>query len=220
MVFLGNGDGSFQTQSIGADDNYLSVGDFNLDGKLDFAAAAVNGNTVTVFLGNGDSTFQPGTSYNVGANPDSVTVADVNGDSVPDLVTGNYVGSNVSLLLGNGDGTFEQPLNFGTQAATAMAVAGDFNGDGKTDLAAISTKGVTVLINGSGGCRLGSGRSPRKLRYGDGFGWTDRFLYSRYRRWRVQWDGFAQLYRRTQRRDLLRTGQRERERGHGFDIHR
>jgi hypothetical protein len=166
-VFLGNGDGTFQTQPIGGRTTPipLAVADFNLDGKLDYAAAESTASTVTVFLGNGNGTFQPGTSYGVGVSPNSVTVVDVNGDSVPDLVTGNYAGGSISLLLGNGDGTFESSLNFGTQDITEMAVQGDFNGDGKADLAAIGTNGVTILTNDSAG--PGASVSPTNLTFGN-----------------------------------------------------
>src|SRR5439155_463214 len=59
-VLLGNGDGTFQaarTFPVGNRLEFVAVGDFNGDGKLDVAVASYNTNTVGVLLGNGDGTF-------------------------------------------------------------------------------------------------------------------------------------------------------------------
>jgi len=60
-VLLGNGDGTFQaarTFPVGNRLEFVAVGDFNGDGKLDVAVASYNTNTVGVLLGNGDGTFR------------------------------------------------------------------------------------------------------------------------------------------------------------------
>src|SRR5205823_2474396 len=59
-VLLGNGDGTFQpatTFPAGNRLEFVAVGDFNGDGKLDVAVASYNTNTVEVLMGNGDGTF-------------------------------------------------------------------------------------------------------------------------------------------------------------------
>ena len=70
-VFLGNGDGTFRpatTTSLAANASTLVAGDFNGDGNLDLAAIILGSgvfgpsgygvNTVSVFMGHGDGTFQ------------------------------------------------------------------------------------------------------------------------------------------------------------------
>ena len=53
-----------------------SVGDFNGDGHLDLAVSSPFSDTVSVFLGKGDGTFQAAQSYNVGYDPGFVAAGD------------------------------------------------------------------------------------------------------------------------------------------------
>lgn len=157
-ILFGNGDGTFQSPQIIASGTNLgaigATGDFNGDGKLDFAVqatTAVGGSAVGVYLGNGDGTFTPGATYPVGFSPQTqFTAADVNGDSILDLVTANYNGDTVSVLIGNGDGTFQPAENFGTVQAPVGTAVADFNGDGKADVAAVTGLGVSLLLSGNG----------------------------------------------------------------------
>jgi hypothetical protein len=158
-ILLGNGDGTFKagpSYTVGQGSFYqffdVAVADFNGDGKLDFVVANFNGNNVTVFLGNGDGTFQAGVNYDVGTNPTSVAVADFNGDGKLDLAVSNQncnggttscTTGTISILLGNGDGTFAAHADYDAGTDPNWVTVGDFNGDGKLDLA---------VANGQGAC--------------------------------------------------------------------
>jgi hypothetical protein len=156
-IFLGNGDGTFQAGQdlpTPTQPRCVQAADLNGDGKLDLVVASnlagsmLNTNVaVSVFLGNGDGTFQPRVDYatpagqsNLGfGGPAWVVVADFNGDGRLDVASNNGAQA-VSIFLGNGDGTLQSPTSFPLPAQTvygnyAGAVAGDFNGDGKQDLA-------------------------------------------------------------------------------------
>jgi fibronectin type 3 domain-containing protein len=159
-ILLGNGDGTFAPASpfaVGSDPFSLVAGDFNNDGKLDLAVvnfANSTGNNVSILLGNGDGTFQPGVTYTVGTGPISVITGDFNRDGKLDLAVANRITNTVSILLGNGDGTFQPHVDYvaSTQDVAGLAV-GDFNGDGKLDLAVTnpSTGQVSILLgNGDG----------------------------------------------------------------------
>ncbi len=147
----GNGDGTFAAPvTLGNVPNPYAItsGDFNLDGKLDFAiwgTGSGSSEEVDVFLGKGDGIFtqiaaQTFTSL-AGANdlPIQLLAADMNHDGKLDLLIGYNTnsgwvvsGDDLQVALGNGDGTF-QPV------ATLMAhfgpvAIGDLNHDGYVDL--------------------------------------------------------------------------------------
>jgi hypothetical protein len=130
-----------------------AIGDFNGDGIPDFLIANYGlyerANTVTVFLGKGDGTFQVGHHYPVLPAPNVVVVADFNGDGKLDLAVAAQEG--LSVLLGNGDGTFQAAQNYAIGALRGLATA-DFNGDGFLDLAVwqAGTPGTVQILLGQG----------------------------------------------------------------------
>jgi hypothetical protein len=167
-ILLGNGDGTFAQASGspfatgGAEPIAAAIADVNSDGKLDLVVANHTGDSVSVFLGNGDGTFTQasGSPITVGHGPSAVAIADVNRDGIPDLVVANETDGTVSVLLGvTGTGTFaaaaSSPISLtaGLQP-TGIAIA-DVNAHGKLDLAvscanATGTNVVVLLGDGTG----------------------------------------------------------------------
>ncbi len=166
-VMLGNGSGGF-TQAfgspfaVGSDPVSVAVGDFNGDGKLDFATANASSDNVTVMLGNGSGGFTsaPGSPFTTGLSPRCVAVGDFNSDGKLDFATANLISSNVTVMLGNGLGGFSQPSGspFTSGLGPFGIVVGDFNGDGKLDYVTANINNATVMLgNGSGGFTQASG---------------------------------------------------------------
>ena len=162
-LYLGNGDGTFQagdvyTAAPGTDYQILASGDFNQDGIADLVVSDHAHDQVSVFLGNGDGTFQSANLFTTGPEPWNLVIGDINGDGNPDLVIANDIsdsqGNNVTLLLGNGDGTFRQGtyLKGGATSSGSVALT-DFNGDGILDIAASEEPANNVFVflgNGDG----------------------------------------------------------------------
>jgi hypothetical protein len=147
------------------------VGDFNGDGVLDVAVVSATSNTVNMFLGNSNGTFQAARKMPIGTNPLSTAVGDFNGDGKLDLVVSDdYAGGPVQLLLGNGDGTFQAPVNvFSSPSFTPLAVAvGAMKAQGQLDLvipgqesSASGSYGAVAVLPGRGNGTFGTARFQR-----------------------------------------------------------
>ena len=162
IVLMGNGDGTFTQSSTlafptptatsqwGPD---VIAADFNKDGKLDLAVG--NGESIAIYLGNGDGTFTVGNGYASIGNTGVLSAADLDGDGNVDLYSGtaragyfggDHFGSNQAYaLMGNGDGTFqgapELPFAFtGTNLA-------DLNNDKVLDGVGVNANSSTSQVS-------------------------------------------------------------------------
>ena len=173
-ILLGNGDGTFQpAYSFGSGGHYAesaALKDINGDSKPDLIVLNTcsddlcNSGTASVFLGNGDGSFQPPVGYSLGPqNSSSLVIADINRDGIPDVIAAGSghtgvtcIEGGLAVLLGNGDGTFQpaiQPVDTCFGPFQGIAVA-DYDGDGNLDVASLS---ANVLLLGKGD---GSFNSP------------------------------------------------------------
>jgi hypothetical protein len=154
-ILLGNGNGTFQpavNYPSGEQTAHVIVADFNHDGNPDLAVAnryggQNNQGSITIFIGNGDGTFQPAVSYQAGYGPNGIVSADFNGDGRLDIAAADYLDGSVSVLLGNGDGTFQSPVSYTVGSAPTRVTAVDLDGDGILDLVAANymSNNVSVL---------------------------------------------------------------------------
>ena len=180
-ILLGNGNGTFREATgspvaVGANPDFVAVGDFNNDGIADLAVTESGATTVSILLGDGSGGFmevQPRVA--VGSVPRDVAVGDFNGDGIADLEVANQGSNTVSILLGNGDGTFDTSQVAVGTSPFGVAV-GYFNNDGFADLAVTNFHDNTVSIllgDGHGtftqapGSPIAVGNVPRSVSVGD-----------------------------------------------------
>ena len=106
-VLLGNGsngigDGTFQTHQDmpgGSFPGYaIATYDFNNDGNVDIIVPELNEDALTIYLGNGDGTFQAPTTYPVLMQPDALAVADFNNDGRLDLAVADETSNVVTIV--------------------------------------------------------------------------------------------------------------------------
>ena len=139
----------------------VAVGDFNNDGRLDFATANANtaaaGLTVYLQNANGSFTSPPGGRYTTGVpvSAFSITVADLDLDGNLDVIVGGASGFGIGFGDGKGNFTFPAPVHSNPDTASKHVV-GDFNGDGTPDIVVINA-GTGPQPAGGFGLFLGQG---------------------------------------------------------------
>lgn len=165
-VLLGDGAGSFATpiEYLFPDSETataLTTADLNGDGNLDLIAGTQNwygdpslGQSLAVFMGNGDGTFAAPAFYalpydnDIYTYPTSIQVGDLNEDGNPDVVASRE-SNTLDVLFGNGDGTLGSVSLVPTDSSQIWSISvalGDVNGDGHLDLVANDTWGVSVKV--------------------------------------------------------------------------
>jgi hypothetical protein len=165
VVYRNQGDGSWKRQDQGTSQNEvfgdsLTVGDFNGDGRLDFAiGSGVQGRRDLVFLGRADGGWD---KVEIDVRPRSyvrsVAAADFGGTGRSDLAVGylSYEGgawrSGIDVFYPQPDGKWLRralAVKEGRDGVTALA-AGDLDGDGNLDLVALTGDGDVWVFLGDG----------------------------------------------------------------------
>ncbi|MCC7293557.1 MAG: VCBS repeat-containing protein [Phycisphaerales bacterium] len=170
-VFLNKGDrsGTFHpflqpTFPCGNRASPNETGDFNRDGLPDVCVAAINDDTVSVLLGNGDGAFRPRQVINVGSTPRGIAVLDADGDGDLDIANTNAGGAgSVSITLNDGTGVFGAPSFFEGGGTNEWSLgAADMNEDLILDLV-IGARGSQLMNvmtgNGDGTFTAASSRA-------------------------------------------------------------
>lgn len=154
-ILIGNGDGTFRAgMSFTNTADYTitgttSVGDINLDGKLDIVMTDDVGG-FRIQLGNGDGTFS--TSVSQATVNDGVLLMDTNRDGCLDLIGIDTDTGALTMQLGNGNGTFRALTTISTSAGASNALGiSDMNLDGIQDFYTLSASGFSLYFgNGDG----------------------------------------------------------------------
>ncbi|CAF2748592.1 unnamed protein product, partial [Rotaria sp. Silwood2] len=162
LLLTGNNDGTFErttTYSTGnkSAPNYLCIGDFNNDNRMDIVTANYGSNSIGILLAQDNGTFSDVTTYFVGygSNPWSVAVGDFNNDNQLDVVTANYGSDGFGILLGHGNGTFANATTYYANifVQPEYIAVGDINHDEQLDfvITGCSSDNVGALLGHGNG---------------------------------------------------------------------
>lgn len=144
---------------IGSSPRDIALGDLNRDGKLDIVTCN-EGDTVTLFLGNGRGGFTPAPGPAIAEAAHIIAIGDVNNDRSLDLALSHHDAVGVTILLGNGAGRFSPAVGSpfaahqGARAHNHGLALNDINSDGNLDITTSNQdeNSVSVLLgNGKGG---------------------------------------------------------------------
>jgi VCBS repeat protein len=144
-LYSGNGLGAFSlvsTTPVGFSPTAMVLGDWDGDGRTDFAVAS-EGDTTSEPPPNGTITVAYGcptgfcfpTSKTVDPQPEGIAAGLFNNDLFPDLAVTSFYTNNVSILNGDPDFGFGTPIPIAAGAPSKAIGVGDLNGDTKQDLA-------------------------------------------------------------------------------------
>ena len=137
------------------------AGDFNRDGKMDWAVSNAGSSDIWIYFGNGDGTSQlPSIIRLSGVAPIAIVAADLRKIGILDLVVAEADTQTIGVLLGKGDGTFAPEVEYFVPGPPLSLSVADFNVDGHLDIVAGivggQTTGPLVTLEGDGSGKFGA----------------------------------------------------------------
>lgn len=149
---------NYATPTVTNNSDAIWFGDFNNDSKTDMVVRHWFTDKLTLFLNNGDGTFNTASTITSEESLNDLVLADFNNDNNLDIAATNadYDGTInlVSIHLGNGDGSFKPVVSYSCYGDYKYTLdAGDITGDGFKDLVLSSAgwDGFVILVNNGDG---------------------------------------------------------------------
>jgi len=147
----------YKDYPVGKNPTSIRTSDFNGDGFADLITSNIQGNSLSLLLGNGDGSFQDQKIISACQEPRNVAVDDFNLDHFSDLVVACSGDNHALVFLGQGNGTFLRGAQYLVHRTPVSIATGDFNEDFLPDLAVAlrNDKSQVLLGMGNGKFRLG-----------------------------------------------------------------
>ena len=130
---------------LGSNPWKVAVGDLNVDGFVDVAAACSGANLAAVSMGNGAGGLGPATTYATGSFPIAIEIGDLNGDELLDVVVSCY-GSDFDLYRNLGNGLLGNHTTLPAPSAASCVALHDRDGDGDLDVTGVDEIADRVLL--------------------------------------------------------------------------
>jgi len=149
IVFLGNGDGTFQPQPAvstnGTDGYMVATVDLSGDGLMDVVVSDASDGQIKVLVSNSSGTLSFRSAYNAGGEPRGLTTGDFDLDGNPDVLVANGIGDGLfedlyRLFRGIGGGDLDggEGLTAGSPGPFGI-LSFDVDRDGTLDIVATSS---------------------------------------------------------------------------------
>ncbi len=148
----------YKTYPVGKNPTSIKSGDFNGDGFGDLITSNIQGNSLSVLLGNGDGSFQEQKTVRACQEPRNLVVDDFDLDQHEDLAVACSGSGQVLIFAGRGNGTFIRGAQYPVHRTPVDIANGDYNEDMLPDLVvALRNDKLQVLLGmGNGKFRLGA----------------------------------------------------------------
>ncbi|MFQ5766846.1 MAG: FG-GAP-like repeat-containing protein, partial [Acidobacteriota bacterium] len=124
----------------------LKLGDFNEDGALDLVGPTGRSNSLLIFPGRGDGTFQTAMPVSDVLGPIDLAVEDFDVDGHLDLAVLNSTSQDISLFHGEGTGLFSPAGRLHVGRLPFSLIDGDFTGDGLSDLVSTNFSSLDTFL--------------------------------------------------------------------------
>lgn len=174
IIFVNHGDGTWNPHGKASRvfGSSVAVGDFNGDGRVDFATSNNSHNHNLLNLGGEGLDWQ--TERLTILRPDtfaySVASSDLNGDQQDDLAVGYLSNegdvwrSGVDILFSGENGNWGRKALYAVEGRFGVFAVdtGDLDGDGKTDVGVVNGRGEVKLFLGNGDGSFDEEKGPRR----------------------------------------------------------
>ena len=151
--------------------NDVRTADFNNDGNIDLVTANLGTNCVSIFIGNGDGTFQTDKLLDAGEYGAFLATGDLDNDGDVDFVITHWTKRDVtSVFLNRGDGDCFPRKEYQTGFGNYGVAVADVDGDGNLDVvtANYQARSCTLLMGVGDGTFENGITTPKGLRLRDG----------------------------------------------------
>jgi hypothetical protein len=147
----------YRDYPVGKSPTAIRVDDFNGDGFADLMTSNIQGNSLSVLIGNGDGSFQDQKIISVCQEPRNIALDDFNLDHVVDVVVACSGDNHILVLTGQENGTFLRGAQYLVHRTPVSIATGDFNEDFLPDLAvALRNDKIQIFLGmGNGKFRVG-----------------------------------------------------------------
>jgi hypothetical protein len=148
--FKNLGNGKFQQKTnvsnLGCVE-YITVGDFNADGKADVAPTCIDFQNAFVGISMGTGAYRNAMEVKT-VGTGSSAIADLNGDGHQDFALTSQQNTTLLIFPGKGDGTFVKPaFSFGpTGYVPVFLIAEDLDADGRPDVISADQQSSSMTV--------------------------------------------------------------------------